>query len=391
MFDRTFMANLDTKPHLLAFDNGVWDLDVRVFRASRPDDMLSKTVGYDYTDEDDSAIATTVRMYWEELHPDTTQREYMVRMFARQLYGDNCNELLHLHAGPKASNGKSRFFEMLNAALGDYVCKFAVEYLVTKARQDPGKPNPEYARWRGSRILYCTEATEDDTLHSGILKDMTGGEEIVYRLLFSNTVLKYRPMHKLHMMCNEKPTVNGNDKGIMRRIRVLEYQSQFVPPTEADPEQHRYPSDPSKMTAMIGDVRMRMAFLRNLLHTFEKKFDFTMPEIVTRNSSKYLGDNNPFSDLIEFIKDRVRKQDGGYFQLKTIKQEFETHRILHKLKAIKTQAIKGQVEEILGVQFKEQHYISTTKQNITNVIVGWQLCDECFVGEPPLAWGLKAS
>jgi phage/plasmid-associated DNA primase len=100
--------------------------------------------------------------------------------------------------------------------------------VTTKQRADPGKPMPEFARWKGARVLYCSEPTHDDVLHSGILKDMTGGEQIVYRLLFSNAISCYRPMHKLHMMCNDKPKVNGGDSGVVRRVRVVEYNSQFV-------------------------------------------------------------------------------------------------------------------------------------------------------------------
>jgi hypothetical protein len=171
-----------------------------------------------------------------------------------------------VHSGhlASASNGKTGFFEAFQAAAGEYVCKFGVEVLTTKQRADPGKPMPEYARWKGARVLYCSEPTHDDVLHSGILKDLTGGEQIVYRLLFSNAISCYRPMHKLHMMCNDKPKLNGGDSGVARRVRVVEYNSQFVESPEVDPSSHRYAIDTEKMALMVNDVSMRMAFLRHL-------------------------------------------------------------------------------------------------------------------------------
>ena len=129
-----------------------------------------------------------VRRYWETLHPDPEQRRYVQCMFARQMYGDSGHELFHVHAGHRASasNGKTKFFEVMECCLGNYVLRFDVAVLTAKQRPEVGKPMPEYAAWRGVRMLYCSEPNHDDKLNSGILKELTGGEPIMYRLLFSN-------------------------------------------------------------------------------------------------------------------------------------------------------------------------------------------------------------
>ena len=82
----------------------------------------------------------------------------------------------HIHAGHlgSAANGKSTCFETLETTLGDYMRKFGIEMLTTKQR-----PDPEMAFWVGRRILYATEPKHDDVLNSGIMKDLTGGENII--------------------------------------------------------------------------------------------------------------------------------------------------------------------------------------------------------------------
>jgi phage/plasmid-associated DNA primase len=206
MLDLQFVDKLDSLPNLIAFDNGVWDLDAGGFRESTPDDLICKSVGYSYTEHDAPAAEAVVREYWDVMHPDVDQRAYVLRTFARQLYGDRGHELFHVHSGhlASASNGKTGFFEAFQAAAGEYVCKFGVEVLTTKQRAEP---------------------THDDVLHSGILKDLTGGEQIVYRLLFSNAISCYRPMHKLHMMCNDKPKLNGGDSGVASRRVAFAWSS----------------------------------------------------------------------------------------------------------------------------------------------------------------------
>jgi phage/plasmid-associated DNA primase len=128
MLDLHFVDKLDSLPNLVAFDNGVWDLDAGGFRDAGPEDLICKSVGYSYTDRDDPRAEAAVRDYWDVMHPDADQRAYVLRTFSRQLYGDRGHELFHVHSGhlASASNGKTGFFEAFQAAAGEYVCKFGV-------------------------------------------------------------------------------------------------------------------------------------------------------------------------------------------------------------------------------------------------------------------------
>ena len=98
----------------------MWDLKAAAFRPGRPEDRVSLSTGYDYVQGEDADAAAQVAAYWATMHPDAGQRDYVMRMFARQLFGDHGKELFHIHAGfrASASNGKSRFFEILDASLG---------------------------------------------------------------------------------------------------------------------------------------------------------------------------------------------------------------------------------------------------------------------------------
>ena len=115
MYDNKFCDNLDSKPHLLAFTNGVWDLSTSCFRQAKSEDLLSLSVGYDFVDGRDEERRQCVIDYWKSLHPDQEQREYVIKTFSRQLFGDNGLDLFHIHSGSQgtASNGKTNFFEVL--------------------------------------------------------------------------------------------------------------------------------------------------------------------------------------------------------------------------------------------------------------------------------------
>jgi phage/plasmid-associated DNA primase len=117
-YDRDFLDKLDANPNLLAFSNGVWELKEKKFRQARAEDFVSMNTGYDYCDDPDPEADAKIQQYWEMLHPDPGQREYIQKTFARQLYGDSGNELFHIHTGRNAtaSNGKTKLVELSRAS-----------------------------------------------------------------------------------------------------------------------------------------------------------------------------------------------------------------------------------------------------------------------------------
>jgi phage/plasmid-associated DNA primase len=368
-FDATFLDRLDASPALLGFDNGVWDLEAGAFRPGCPDDMVSYTVGYEYRHEVSDADAARVARYWETLHPDPEQRGYALRTFARQLYGDSGQELFHIHAGfrASASNGKSRFFELMDLCLGDYSRKFGVELLTSKQRIEPGKPMPEFATWKGVRILYCSEPNHDEVLNSGVLKDLTGGEAVTYRLLHSSDIVRFRPQFKLHMMCNDTPRVDGSDSGIQRRTRKLDYVSRFVDAQDADEARNMYARDTAINTAFKTSTALRMEFIRLLLRNYEHAFAFDMSRSVKENSKQFLSDNNA---VVQFAEEHVVRDDDAVFLLKEAKEAFKRCDYFN----FKLKTFKQDLERVLGTVCQEQKRVqSRGGAKFTGVFDGFRL------------------
>ena len=366
MYDKAFMNRLDSKPQLIAFTNGVYDLATHGFRHTAPDDYVSISVGYDFVPTRDPEAAAKVRTYLEQLHPDAAQREYVLKMLARQLYGDGGHELFHVHAGHNGSagNGKSCFFEVLEMAMGDYVRKFPVSMLTVKARGDAMRPVPEFQNWRGRRIMYCTEPDEDDKLHSGVLKELTGGEMIMYRLLWSNATLYFRPQYKMHVMCNNAPLIEGGDEGVNRRVRKIDYVSQFVPEDQVREDHHMYKLDPGFKTAFKESDGLKMEFLRMLLDNYSYGFDFCAPASVCATSREYLDENNKVKRFAEVF---IVADAQAFFSLTMAKDVFKASEFYDG----KLSLLKGKLERILNTKCQAQKKIAN--KNHTNVYLGYSL------------------
>lgn len=365
-YDQQFLKKLDSKPQLIAFTNGVWDLDAACFRESVPEDYVSLSVGYDYTTQVKECDRVTVRQYFEKVHPHPPQRNYVIRMFARQLYGDWCMALFHMHAGLQgsAANGKTVCFSILDCVLGDYVHRFPVQVLTAKVRDDANKPAPEYQYWRGRRIIYCTEPKEDDVLHSGIMKQLTGGESVAYRLLFSSDSHEFIPQFKMHIMCNDTPKVDGADSGVKRRIRKIDYISQFVPSAQVDESQHRYLADASLCSRVTQDDGLKMAFFEYIVSHFDKNYEFDMPECIATNSKEYLDENNI---VLEFATQFIRQDEGAFFTLSEVKERYRRE----TGDAAKLGSLKSNLEKHLKIKCFPQKKVNN--KNYKNVFYGFKL------------------
>lgn len=371
LFDETFLDKLDNKIDLIAFNNGVWDLTAKAFRPALPEDYVSLSVGYDFIPETNFEKLDIVKKYWELMHPVKEQREYCIKTFARQLFGDSGNEHFHIHAGHQgtASNGKTKFFEILEASLGNYVESFAVEFLTASKRPEPGKPMPNYDTWKGRRILYCTEPNYTEILNSGVMKAFTGAEKISYRLLYVNQITSFRPQFKMHIMTNDAPKCDGSDEGIKRRIRKIDYMTRFVEPHDVHEDKFMFAKDENLIYDLIHDHGLKMEFIRLLLLTYDHDFRFDPPEIVKINSSAYLDENN---SIAKFVREYLEYGEQNDFV--TLKEIRDIYKATDYCDQTRLNNLKRELEKQLKQPCLEQKRLNGKKEK--NVFIGVKFVNE---------------
>ena len=368
-YDKNFINKLDSNPSLIAFTNGVWSLTEGRFRLAKPDDYVSMTVKYPYYVDKNAELYEQVENYFKKLHPDLEQRKYIIKTFARQLYGDNGMELFHVHAGCQgsASNGKSKFFEVIESCLGDYIKKFNVAMLTAKQRLEPSKPMPEFNSWKGVRFLYCSEPNADEELHSGIMKEFTGGEKFIYRMLFANEMCEFRPQFKMHIMCNNTPKINGTDSGVSRRVRRLDYMSMFVQDeNDVDEANNYYLADVNFIERFRNDNKLKMELMRYLLDNYDQSYRYDMPDVIKKSSQEYLEENN---NVLNFVRGCIEKGNtSDFIVFKTLKQRFRDSEYFSKTSMA---TLKKDLQKILKTPCEEQKKINNIKYN--GVFVGYKM------------------
>jgi P4 family phage/plasmid primase-like protien len=229
-YDGNFVRNMDTNVYLLCFNNGVVDFANKVFREGYPEDYITKTtkinyVPYDETDENWVKTSQELNKFISTLFPIEDLKRYMWDHLASCLIGTNKNQTFHVYHG-SGSNGKSLLVDLMSAALGDYKGTVPIT-LVSDVRGKIGGTSDEVLKLKGVRYAVMQEPSKGVKLNEGIMKELTGGDPIQARGLYSESEI-FIPQFKLCVGTNNLFDIDSNDDGTWRRIRKITFPSKFV-------------------------------------------------------------------------------------------------------------------------------------------------------------------
>ena len=226
---------MDSDPYLLGCNNGVLDLRApNLFRSSRPEDMVSKTIGYDWVEQPDHKLEAEVEEMMRQIYPVTAERA----MF--QLYGGYCllghhpeKKLLLLTDARGGWNAKSTVVGALAAALGnDYSLKGSNAFLY-KADLNSETANSHSAgllAHRGKRMGYWEELDDKRRLDTQLIKDYNGAcPTATGRGVHAKSVEPFEWITKMVLCFNEHgmPDFDFTDEAVVSRLLVLSHRSRF--------------------------------------------------------------------------------------------------------------------------------------------------------------------
>jgi P4 family phage/plasmid primase-like protien len=226
-YEEKFIDKLDSYNHLLCFTNGIMDFQTNEFRIGKPDDLAHKCTNTAYLPIENASLAVQdeIHEFMKQLFPDEPLRKYMWEHAASVLIGLNSNQTFNIYTGV-GRNGKSKFVELMTSILGDYKGLVPVS-LITSTRGRIGSVSPELAVLKGVRYAVMQESSLNDRINEGVMKELTGGDVIQGRGLYSDPI-SFIPQFKLVMSTNNLPGIDGKDDGTWRRIRTVEFKSKFV-------------------------------------------------------------------------------------------------------------------------------------------------------------------
>lgn len=352
-YHHSFSELLDTRTHLLCFENGVYDLNARRFRDGRPDDYVTNSTLIDYVTYDETnQHIIAVYEFLSKVFVDEDLRTYILTVLGSFLHGDKDDQHFHIWTGC-GSNGKSTIVDFIDGTFGDYCCPLPVT-LLTRPRGSNGSACPELRASKGKRFAHMQEPENGDQLYVGHMKEITGGDAMVVRGLYESP-LHMTPQFSLVLCCNDLPPIPATDGGTWRRIRPVRFKSKFVD-TVTKGDGYEFKKD-SKILKNIKKKEWREAFASILIHMYGVYRDrgVRTPESVLEHSREYQKSSNLY---LEFFDECLEDADPTKNKKTLVTHFYEAFKKWHQAsfsgKAPSRNQLKDEIEKKWGKMHRTQ-------------------------------------
>ncbi len=272
---------LDADPTLFNVQNGTINLITGELLPHDPERLITKISPVIY-----DPLATCPR--WLEAISLYTGANAELAVYLQKALGycltGNTDEHSMFFPYGLGANGKSTFMEMALYMAGDYGMRTDVESLLVANARGQGA-TPHIAALKRIRLAVASEIPEGRRINESLVKDLTGGDTLVARHLFSEP-FTFKATHKLWLVGNYKPKVNDASLGFWRRMKL-------IPFTVTIPEDKRRP-----MGEVIGEFWFEASGILNWLISgclSWKAHGLSMPEPVLQATNDYRTE----SDLVQ--------------------------------------------------------------------------------------------
>tara|TARA_R100001198_G_C5235017_1_gene213192 strand:+ start:66 stop:2699 length:2634 start_codon:yes stop_codon:yes gene_type:complete len=326
---------LDSNTHLFAFSDKVFDFSLNpdkkenltindFIRYIKPKDYILTNTGYNFPERCDEVMTTKLNKYFNDLFPvikvevddddaddddakkiitlNEGKKDYVLNMIATSLNGANNEQSVFFHTG-RGSNSKTTLFALIEKVFGDYFISLNAETFTEKMRA-----NACNDLWKLKGKRFTTFNEPDDTngteLQASTLKVF--GDNASVKLKGNQKYkdpIDFVNQSTLHGAMNKKPNVSGVDGGIKRRVKIIEYTTQFVETVKNENYERRI--DPNFMK-IVSSIDMRDAFVIMLLDNWiENVKDSNLVKV----PNCVIEDSKEYCDSCDIVKQFL---DNGY-------------------------------------------------------------------------------
>jgi P4 family phage/plasmid primase-like protien len=305
--EQDFEDKLDKNRYLIGFKNGIFDLQLNVFRKGTPSDMIMNHMPIEYreyTENDDEVLE--VKTFLEKIFPTPNLRRYFMDIMSELFVGYNHRKHVYFLTG-EGDNGKSMTQMFFEKMLGKLSIKVPTTLLTSK-KPALGSAVAELARAGGGvRAMWLEEPDADEEICQGILKHLSGNDTFYTRGLYQ-AGREIEPMFTMFVICNGLPKVkHGGDKATWNRIRVIKFESVFSKDAPKTPEEQlllkKFPVD----TTLDQRIPFLTQALAWLLLEHRKQPRIEDPPEVCAATSEYKETNDLYA---QFAAECITAEEG---------------------------------------------------------------------------------
>ena len=277
------LAALDADPWALNCCNGTLNLKTRELRTHNPADLITKLASTEYRPDADQSEWLR---FFERVLPNPAVRSFLQEAVGYSATGLATEEVLFFGSGPTAG-GKSTFVSAVGSALGDYAA--TANFATFLAQRNKSGPRPDIVRLAGKRFVSSMETEEGAQLAGGLLKWITGQDQLCERSLYQ-TEVEFLPTFSLWLVSNFRPKAHDDNSALWRRLMLLPFEVS-IPEAERDPNVKARLRDPT-----IGGPAVLAWIIEGCL--VWQKHGLQPPEPVKVATRQWRAENDPILDWL---------------------------------------------------------------------------------------------
>lgn len=211
-------AKFDARPYDLNTPCGIVDLRNGQIREHDPFSYCSKMTACEPSRKGCELFASFLDTITGN---DIDVKHYLQLSAGSYAIGEIFHEGIQIAIGG-GRNGKSTYYNLLAAVLGDYAGSIDVNILTTE-RNNKGAAK---ATLRGKRLVTCGELEEGQRLSTQTLKQLASTDMLTIEEKYRQPET-IRPTHHIVMFSNHLPRVGSNDDGTWRRLQLVPFSTKI--------------------------------------------------------------------------------------------------------------------------------------------------------------------
>lgn len=350
----------DQKTNLLAFNNGVYDIETHQFRNAEPEEYVYTTTNYDYCE----CNSNDSYLFIKDIFPDSEILELFLKKLAGALFCTGIGNEFFFGYNICGANAKSTLLSLIQCAFGNYCISPSSDFLLKTNQTNSEGANPMLHSLKDKRVVMFSEIKDGSKLDSNFLKRLTGRDMQTARDLYRSPE-SFRVNAMFIIVSNKEPEFDKTDPALIRRQRNIPFEAHFT----SNPDPNNKFEKMVKQNINIQDLRD--SFIQLLIEKYTTLIPMTLEEMPIRIQKMVEEYTRSADDLHRFCADHLIESSNSILTKNQLKNAFDTNKSYREydLSAYRNcnQFCKG-IEVILKTQFKKIRQGSTT----VLAIKGWK-------------------
>ena len=276
----------DPKRMVLPCVNGILDLQLGanpILQAGSPEDYIKTTCPIRWKGINEPATK------WEKFLLEIFDGDEALVNYAQELFGyaltGTVKEHILLILFGAGRNGKGTLIQVLTHVLGALVTSIGVETLLAhKYPRQAGSASPHIMALKGRKIVWTCESAEGRRFDTGMVKLLTGGEDLSGRPPYAKDEVNFKQTHTLFFLTNNRPNLPADDYAIWKRVHSIPFKRKFID----DPQEPgEYQKNPNMLEELIKEAPGILAWLVRGCHRWQENRGLKIPDGVKKSTSEY--------------------------------------------------------------------------------------------------------